>query len=107
VKTFQIRKEFRNGELRFIWTKVSGIDNSVQLKRNGKTVKFRENGQNVTWQRITNDEYTVEGFWKYQSVEITVVEYTSSFQSNSHSSYKLTGRLYNKIDIFCGNNSLN
>jgi hypothetical protein len=92
AQTFEIQKEFINGDLIFTWTNVSAIDNDVQIKIDGQYVTFRENGQNSTWSRISGDEYTVKDMWQYQSVEITVFEYMSKFRSRSKAHYKSSGK---------------
>ncbi|XP_056003587.1 multiple epidermal growth factor-like domains protein 10 [Ostrea edulis] len=75
AQTFEIKKEFIDGNLTFTWTNVSTRRNDIVITKDGS-----ESG----WILITDDKYTVEDVWKYKSVTINVREYTSA----DHRSFK-------------------
>ncbi|XP_056002524.1 uncharacterized protein LOC125648803 [Ostrea edulis] len=75
AQTFEIKKEFIDGNLTFTWRNVSTRRNDIVITKDES-----KSG----WIQIHDDKYTVEDVWKYKSVTINVREYTSA----DHQSYK-------------------
>ncbi|XP_048749343.2 uncharacterized protein LOC125661400 [Ostrea edulis] len=96
AQTFQIRKEFINGNLKLTWTNFSTHlnFNDITVTKDGLVRLWEQmDGTKNAWKRIVDDQYTVEDVWNYNSVNITIREYT---ESSVFSDYKLN---YNVLRV--------
>jgi hypothetical protein len=91
AQTFQIRKEFINGNIKFSWTNTSIYSDDILVTKDEHL---------SDWIRTTDDEYTVWDVLQYKSVKIKVRVYTPpEFKSRKDYDSTYLGKLGYKQQV--------